>query len=833
MFADAFLRLTGHPPFPWQTRLFERMCAGELPGAVDVPTGLGKTSVIAIWLIALWCGAPVGRRLVYCVDRRTVVDQASATAHDLAAAIAAGALAGSAHPMRSLALSTLRGQHIDNRDWLSDPSAPAVIVGTVDMIGSRLLFEGYGVSAAQRPIHAAYLATDAMILLDEAHLSEPFAALVEGVRDMGAPDLPKLQLMRLSATQTPSDDAHRLTEDDHAHMVVRERLFAPKTLLLEDAPAAGPQEIADRVRALVGAVGTPARIAVYLASREMALKVAALLETRGAVIRLTGARRVFEREGVARALVDAGFIDGEGPPGETVFLVATSAGEVGVDLDADHMVCDLVAFERMVQRFGRINRRGRGAARCVVLQLAEPKDADEAARRGATRTLLGKLAPRDDGFDASPAALRALGERDPAGREAATTPPPHHPPLARALVEAFAMTGLADHTGRPEVAPWLRGWVKDEPANVHLAWRHTLPVAKDRDPDRAMIEAFFDVAGIHLSERLEVEATRIGELLTKARAKHLAALPADDTGLIILSARGDFDRALTFSEFRALCAGEKRAKDAFANEIGLKTLVFDQRVGGLSGGLLDGAAMDPVAPVGDGPGWDLNDEPLAPFILRGSGAPLPGGDVQRAATFTVRYDEAPGEPLETLDVFLRGAAGTGEDARSLCAKPVLLRDHARHVEMALAGLLERLDWPAAERESFLRAARLHDEGKAAPAWQVAMNAPPGGPFAKTSGGNGRALLGYRHEFGSLLSAREGGESDDLCLHLIAAHHGHARPLISTKNYDAAPPSALDAVAGEVAERFARLQSRFGPWGLAYREALLRAADVAASREEAG
>jgi len=32
------------------------------------------------------------------------------------------------------------------------------------------------------------------------------------------------------------------------------------------------------------------------------------------------------------------------------FLGATSAGEVGVDLDADHMVCDLVAWERMVQR---------------------------------------------------------------------------------------------------------------------------------------------------------------------------------------------------------------------------------------------------------------------------------------------------------------------------------------------------------------------------------------------------------------------------------------------------------------------------------------------------
>ena len=52
--------------------------------------------------------------------------------------------------------------------------------------------------------------------------------------------------------------------------------------------------------------------------------------------------------------------DGAAARSVPVFLVATSAGEVGVDLDADHMVCDLVAWERMVQRLGRVNRRGTG-----------------------------------------------------------------------------------------------------------------------------------------------------------------------------------------------------------------------------------------------------------------------------------------------------------------------------------------------------------------------------------------------------------------------------------------------------------------------------------------
>jgi CRISPR-associated endonuclease/helicase Cas3 len=57
--------------------------------------------------------------------------------------------------------------------------------------------------------------------------------------------------------------------------------------------------------------------------------------------------------------------------------VATAAGEVGVDINSDHMVSDLVAWERMVQRLGRVNRRGEGDAEITVFW-SEPsvKDAN-------------------------------------------------------------------------------------------------------------------------------------------------------------------------------------------------------------------------------------------------------------------------------------------------------------------------------------------------------------------------------------------------------------------------------------------------------------------------
>src|SRR5262249_14040671 len=51
------------------------------------------------------------------------------------------------------------------------------------------------------------------------------------------------------------------------------------------------------------------------------------------------------------------------PQPGTVYLICTAAGEVGVDVSADHLVCDLTPFDSMAQRFGRVNRYGTGDAR--------------------------------------------------------------------------------------------------------------------------------------------------------------------------------------------------------------------------------------------------------------------------------------------------------------------------------------------------------------------------------------------------------------------------------------------------------------------------------------
>jgi CRISPR-associated endonuclease/helicase Cas3 len=145
-FDQAFRALTGNDPFPWQRDLFERFISkppDNIPASCNLPTGLGKTSVVAVWLIALATNpGKIPRRLVYVVNRRTVVDQTTDEAIKLRKnAEAAG--------VRAPAISTLRGQFADNREWSADPSRPAIIVGTVDMIGSRLV-------AQRRTGHSGY-----------------------------------------------------------------------------------------------------------------------------------------------------------------------------------------------------------------------------------------------------------------------------------------------------------------------------------------------------------------------------------------------------------------------------------------------------------------------------------------------------------------------------------------------------------------------------------------------------------------------------------------------------------------------------------------------------
>ena len=111
LFATDFQVLTkdgtvdGYQPLRWQVRLFEKFCGNNIPQVCDLPTGMGKTSVIHLWLLARKRQPKLPTRLVYVVDRRTVVDQATKVAEQIKFN-----LPGLGLSKDYLSVSTLRGQ---------------------------------------------------------------------------------------------------------------------------------------------------------------------------------------------------------------------------------------------------------------------------------------------------------------------------------------------------------------------------------------------------------------------------------------------------------------------------------------------------------------------------------------------------------------------------------------------------------------------------------------------------------------------------------------------------------------------------------------------------
>ena len=821
---------------------------------------------------------------------------------------------------RGLPISTLRGGFADNRDWLEDPSLPAIIVGTIDMVGSRLLFEGYGVSRGMRAYHAGLLAVDSLVLLDEAHLCPPFEALLRriaaqrdgtlgAVADAGS-ITPPFHLMSLSATgrdvvELPPEKVFRLQPEDREEPTANERLTAHKRLQVTTLTV--PEDLTECMarRAIeLGGGDSPARVLVYCDSRKDAVAVKESIDKECSRRHrtgelpaghtselLVGERRVHEREDLETWLDDRGFLGGSiDRPDAPTFLVATSAGEVGVDLNADHMVCDLVACERLVQRLGRVNRRG-GAHRQAMIDVfalrpetktnaskAEKEKTERAVERFTRRMApLFALPLGEDGrYDASPAALVDLKSNAADIVNAATTPAPLHPELTRPLLDAWSMTSLKQHEGRPEVAPWLRGWEEDEEPQTTVVWRRHLPYVRHGDEittPPAMVAKFFRTAPIHATERLEAGSGRVFDWLLKRIARvgkrdadHDLAVKGEEIMVVLIDRAGDHVASSTMSELQRLAASAKslgkaeqrqrnRRKEEWRDRhLPGATLVVDARIGGVRGGMLNEKFEARAATADADESWRTLPDPAAerprPLIgfrveeVIGSEdeerLTLPDDldDWRHVRTFETRLD-AGGAARRGLAVFKWHDDVAGEGSRSILSVPQSLPDHVQQVVERVHELAKRLlPEDEDEAEALTIAARLHDDGKAADRWQNAMNAPRDDrPYAKTrGGGNWRLLEGYRHEFGSLLKAERAdlpNGTRDLILHLIAAHHGNARPIINSSGCEDGPPSLLESRAGDAALRFARLQKRYGPWGLAWREAILRAADQSASRESSG
>lgn len=976
-FIAYFKALTGNEPFHWQRKLYERLLHGELPDVCDIPTGLGKTSIIAIWLMALAellrrgeaCHLP--RRLVYVVDRRTVVDQASKEAEELIEKISSACDstgeaseqkllhqlaqifkgAASSAGKEIIALSKLRGAHADNREWCLDPTRPAIIVGTVDMIGSRLLFAGYGgVGRYHRSLQAGLLGQDTLIVVDEAHLSPTF---VKTVRDVHYhinqyPSLRRAFLITLSATNNDAaneDDAARpplsifgrdeLADDleDRQGDAYR-RLYADKKLswLTVSASAEGTGRANSKVaqeRMVEAIVECAAKyfeqnvsVVIYLntveAVNQVTERLQAALQARGVanndsenrILTLTGEMRGHERD---RLFLEENILTSHfkrrkerAQQKGCYFLIATAAAEVGVNFDADHGICDLVALERMIQRFGRINRFGDGAAEITAifdeqsLQARASASQEEPTTVATTKSgvkplesaayytylLLQSQAATDGSIDVSPIALRAL-EVD----KNALTTPPVRPPLDAARIDDWSLTSLRqDEYPRPLVSYWLRGVISDDTIQTTFCWRADLDYAisePDSEPDAIkMVEAI----PIAPREKAEVAIHR-----ALALVKELAKTSPGKVGVLI-DANGGFT-SLRLGSLKDVKDDDLRRKLAFA------TLVLPCTAGGLdrdgnprlklskaakSDDKLEDAVEDDwtrlaiIKPDGD-------NEYRIQGILRSNGdiTPVEGEPANKSFTSPAKAASAYAKSLKDEKVSIRFISGMGDENAgngalhpsaeggnpapdgALTAIAYLLKrnspehffneeddaslnvrheqsitEHNKRVADYAEKICLKLGLESSLASTVAVAGSRHDTGKARLRWQRAIGngdylTNDKGALAKSNHNwfNQRANAGYRHEFGSLVDALDDEEINghshrELILHLIAAHHGYARPFFPERAFDVERLTVQEnrRRAGEVMQRFARLQCEYGWWQLAYLEALLKAADGLASRE---
>lgn len=885
-FRKTFKALTGHEPFPWQQRLYEEFCSGKIPQVCDIPTGLGKTAVIVIWLIALTTrgkAASMPRRLVYVVNRRTIVDQSTDVVMQIQNKLEhPGADAGlkkTADSLRVmaagttngelLAVSTLRGELADKGEWRKDPTRPAIIIGTVDMIGSKLLFSGYGDSRYWRPLHAGLLGCDTLFVHDEAHLTPAFGKTLRSIcrsfqthrqDDANASRIPPTRLLELSATlihenEEPVGTPVQLDEDDEKDTIVKQRIDARKQLRLNEVAKAG-RIVQEKITELALAHAEDRqRVIVFVQSPDAASGIAKSLkkELTGPgdkrVSLLTGQIRGHERDQLLNREAMLPFSNEGEPPEKTVYLVATSAGEVGMDLHADQMVSDLTSLDSMIQRLGRVNRFGTTDARVDVVYeqplCDEPTKLYELARH-KTLSLLHEVQDKEGYIDVCTRALRRWRDC-----EEAFSPRPPTVELSDILFDGWSQTSIGKSIpARPEPAAWLHG-VQDDLPEAWLAWRKEVSILAKYEVGDEDVARWFQRHPVHSREQLRMPTYQLKKALEKnskwIKTQVERDREKDEQGrsdsVIVLLASGEARR----TTLDKLVEGKQDFSLDFA------TIILPTEAGGLTpDGVFDPSVKEAAEKL-DVSSDELfvhelhvaEDQRLTDAIREAhEKATEKQGMLRRKYLLLLKADEAGEDNEEEVRRYLLlsrkvedGLPGKGSnDMPSVTEHCSDVAQHARAMAESF-GLCESL------QEAFEIAGKYHDIGKEEDRWQIAAGHDPKvpnyDPKAKPPPGgsvNWRMLDGYRHECGSLMKAVEIDEimshdQRDLILHLIATHHGWARPHFAEQAFG---PFAYDPnaklIAREAMLRYTRLQERFGYWRLAWLESLLRCADGIASQQ---
>lgn len=238
---------------------------------------------------------------------------------------------------------------------------------------------------------------------------------------------------------------------------------------------------------------------------------------------------------------------------------------------------------------------------------------------------------------------------------------------------------------------------------------------------------------------------------------------------------------------------------------------------------------------------------------------LLGERIERSDVILRRLDDG-GMRVVVLD---RRRAVADEEVRQVFTprdkdQPVLLAEHQEAVGERAGELASMLKVPAGLARALRTAGEHHDDGKADQRFQKsALGADDGGQLLAKSrpgktvrkvredlGRGGGLPGGWRHEQRSVVDSwaavhADAGVDPELALRLIGTSHGHGRsgfPHVASELTGSLDPTEWRSMAAELFdfgawdELIEATQIRYGVWGCAYLEAILRAADCQVSEE---
>lgn len=371
-----------------------------------------------------------------------------------------------------------------------------------------------------KPVHAGLIGSDCLILLDEAHLAEPFRQTLDWVERYRSEKWRKEKnggpwgFARLSATPgEKSEDVFSLDDDDRANPILRPRLEAEKPALLvapaksrketaeaaeiddaDDGSGSSTKDLARRVPVVVNqikeglkhfkdgenGVQRPA-IGVVVNRVARAREVFAQLRKQFPEKLMIGPARPADRDDLVEKLKP--IRTGESRELERpLVLVATQCIEAGVDIDLDALITEAAPVDSLRQRFGRLNRAGRDIKPYAAI-IADRTDisarADDPVYGKAIKLAwdyLGGVATKENSSLSVDFGIEKMNALTPPDHNALTEKP-DAPVLLPAHLDLLSETSPIP-AADPDVALYLHGPAR-QPDSITIVWRADIDPAWD------------------------------------------------------------------------------------------------------------------------------------------------------------------------------------------------------------------------------------------------------------------------------------------------------------------------------------------------------------------